>query len=380
MKLYKHQERFIKKNPDRALLVWETGTGKTIAACEWAKKRPGKKVLVICPKAIVEKWERDFIENKVRNADVVSMSQLNKVDWDTYNALIIDEAQHFASPLFVRGRSLRTTLVYEYLKSHRDTHVLLLSATPVRSTPWNVHTLACYIGRWWELKEYRERFFYMTDTFGRWHWEPKKEWRKDVRPYVEEIADIVLMSDCVDVPRQHEQVIQIPWTGTDELALGNEYREPSAEWHARHKAEQGRKKYEALEKIIEGYQKMIVVCHYREQIDNYVAWIGDDREVFVLDGRTKNQDEVIEAAKKSKDCVFIVQASMGSGFDASEFSVVIFASMSFRYVDKVQMMGRVKRINNLHENMFYYLLAGKCDKAVYETIQKGKDFDVLYHI
>lgn len=69
---------------------------------------------------------------------------------------------------------------------------------------------------------------------------------------------------------------------------------------------------------------------------------------------------------------------MGAGFDASEFSIVIFASLSFKYVDYVQMKGRVKRINNLHENHFIHILAGKCDEAVYTAIMKGTDFDVHY--
>ncbi len=126
--------------------------------------------------------------------------------------------------------------------------------------------------------------------------------------------------------------------------------------------------------LLEGYRKAIVVCHYTQQIDNYVEWIGNDRQVYVLDGRTKDQDATIEAAKKADDCVFIIQAQMGAGFDAGEFSCVIFASMSFRFVDMIQMQGRVLRVNNLHENMFYYLLGGKNDRAVYEQVKKGLDF------
>ncbi len=127
--------------------------------------------------------------------------------------------------------------------------------------------------------------------------------------------------------------------------------------------------------IADGYRKAIIVCHYTQQLDNYVSWIGDDRQVFVLDGRTRDQDAVIEAAKKADDCIFLIQSSMGAGFDAAEFSVVIFASMDFRYVSMVQMKGRVLRVNNLHENNFYFLIGGRCDRAVYERISLGKDFD-----
>ncbi len=382
-KLYIHQENFIKKNPDRALLTWETGCGKTVAACEWIKLRPRRRTLIICPKAIVGKWERDLVEWGVttskrgrRFADVVSMSQIHKINLHEYNAFVLDEAQHFASPLFGPTRSARTESIYNYLRAKPDTHVLLLSATPVRSTPWNIHTLSAFIGKFYQQRAFRKEFFYLTDMFGRWHWEKKPDWRTMVRTYVEDVADIVLMSDVVDVPRQTEQIVEIPWKPVDEAGLPPEY-EPAKEWHARHKAENGRRKFDRLTEITDGYRKVIVVCHYTQQIEDYAAWIGDNRQVFVLNGQTKNQDEVIQAARAADDCIFIIQASMGAGFDAGEFSVVIFASMSFRYVDMVQMKGRVKRINNLHENTFIYLLGGKCDERVYSTIMAGKDFDVL---
>ncbi|MES2006879.1 MAG: helicase-related protein [Patescibacteria group bacterium] len=373
-RLYAHQQRFIDKNPDRALLVWETGTGKTVAACSWLNKR-SMRALVICPKAIVGKWERDLAEWKVKNTTVIAMSQLSKVRLDMFGAVVIDEAQHFASPLFAQGRSQRTAAIYNFIRSAPGVHVLLLTATPVRSTPYNIHTLATFVGKFWILKDFRERFFYFTDMFGRWHWEKRNGWQTMIRPYVEEISDIVLMQDCIDVPLQSEQIVRIPWKKDDEAMLGAAYLEPAAEWHARHRAENGRTKFDELMRILDGYRKAIVVCHYTQQIEDYKAWIGGERQVFVLNGAVNNQDEVIEAAKAADDCIFIVQASMGAGFDASEFSVVIFASMSFRYVDMVQMKGRVKRINNLHENLFIYLLGGKCDESVYATIQAGKDFD-----
>lgn len=373
--LYAHQQRFIDRNPDRDLLVWETGTGKTVAACLWLNKRKGRPALVVCPKGIVDKWKRDLVEWGAK-ADVVSRDQVKKIDLSKYRALVLDEAQDFASPLFDKGRSQRAQVIYTHIKHHMDTHVLLLTATPIRSTPWNIHTLACYLGKYSDVRKFREAYFHLTDRYGRMHWEKNKGWQTAIRPRVEALADIVLMQDCADVPVQHHQVLTVPWTPAQDNALGSQYLEPAAEWHARHRLEQSEAKYDKLMEIAGGYRKVIVVCHYRSQIDDYVKRIGDERLVFVLDGRTPDQDKVIADARAAADCIFIIQASMGAGFDAAEFSVVVFASMSFKYVDYIQMKGRVKRINNLHENTFIHLLGGKCDKAVYATIQKNRDFDV----
>lgn len=377
--LYNHQQRFKEKNPDHAMLVWETGTGKTVSACVWRNMRKEVKMLIACPKGIIGKWKRDLKEWNVdpKMTHVVSRDDIKKIDLNNYGGIILDEAQDYSSPLFDKNRSKRAEVVYKYVRSHPSACVLLLTATPVRSTPWNIHTLACYLNIFWDIREFRQEFFHMTDKYGRFHYEKNKGWQKMIRKHVEEISDIVLMSDCVDVPRQTTKIIQVPWTQKQENELEKQqYLEPSSEWHSRHRMEQGEPKWKVLKDLIDGYRKVIIVCHFRSQIDDYVEKIGEERQVFVLNGSVKDQDKVIEEAKSADDCVFIIQAQMGAGFDAGEFSVVIFASMSFRYVDYVQMKGRVKRINNLHENTFIHLLGGKNDKAVYNSIKANKDFDV----
>lgn len=372
--LYAHQQRFKEANPDKALLCWETGTGKTVAGCLWLRKRTN--ALVICPKTVTKKWERDLKKWGAR-ADIISTDQIKKIKLDKYKAIIVDECQNFSSPLFEKSRSQRASILYEHIRNNPETNILLLTASVVRSTPFNVHTLACYLGIFWDVKRFKNKFFHMTNKYGRFHYEKKRGWQKAIRPYVEEISDIVLMQDCIDVPKQHHQIIKIDW---DEEEFTNRYLEPIVEWHERHRAENSKKKFNELEKIINGYQKIIVVCYYRRQIDEYVKYIGEDRQVFILHGGVKDQDKVIQEAREAQDCVFFVQAQMGVGFDAAEFSVVVFASMSFMYVAFQQMCGRVKRINNLHENTFIYLLGGECDEAVYKTIQSGKDFDPIAYL
>lgn len=371
--LYEHQRRFIERNPPRALLLWEMSTGKTLAACEWLKLRPTMPALVICPKAITGKWRRD-LELEGAKATVITRDAAKVTDLSKYKAIVVDEAQDFASPLFSSSRSQRASKLYLHMKNHPDTHILLLSATPVRSTPWNAHTLACYLGKYWPVKEFRDKFEHLTNKFGRTHYELDDDWRKKIRPYVESIADIVLLRDCADIPTQHEQVIKVPWTAVHEARLVKEFTDSSSEWHARHRAENGLEKLSVLKKLCDGYRKVIVVCYYTAQIEQYAAEIGKDRQVFVLQGSTKDQDAVIQEARASDDCVFFVQASMGSGFDADEFSVMIFASQSFKFVDNIQAQGRILRRHNLHENTYIYLLGGKCDENVYKTIQAGHDF------
>ncbi|MHB8674624.1 MAG: DEAD/DEAH box helicase [Candidatus Limnocylindrales bacterium] len=370
---YKHQKAFLDRNPDKALLLWEFGTGKTLAAIEWLKLRTERKALVVCPKALAARWRRDLAEAGII-ADVLTRDAVKTEDISSYKTIVIDEAHDFASPLFNKQRSQRAAKIYLHIKNHPDTQVLLLTATPIRSTHWNIHTLACYIGHYWDVKKFRDEFEHMTDKFGRYHYEPDHDWRRRIRKYVELVSDIVLLRDCFDVPIQHEQVIKVPWTARQENTIGEMYLEPAKEWHERHRAENGLEKLAKLKELTDGYRKVIVVCYYTEQIASYSAEIGKERQVFTLQGSTKDQDAVITAAREADDCVFFVQASMGNGFDASEFSVMIFASQSFKFVDNIQTKGRILRANDLHENTYIYLIGGKTDQKVFDVIKLGHDF------
>lgn len=382
--LYKHQQRFADKDPDKALLCWEGGLGKTIAGCVWLKsnKRPVGARLVICPKTVIGKWKRELIEwGADAQVDVVSRDEVKKMNLDKYVAIIIDECQDFASPLFQKGRSQRATVIYNFVKTHPNAHILELSATPIRSQSWNIHSLACYLGKFWPVKKFRDEFYHLSKKFGRFHYEPNSDWRIKIRPYLEEIADIVLMEECFDIPMQHESTEVIPWTKKQEEALRAEcLSDDVSEWHMRHRLENGEEKYKHLEKMLDKYRKVIVVCHFRSQIDDYAERIGKNRQVFVLHGGVKDQDAVIQQAQASDDCVFIIQAGMSSGFDADKFSIMIFCSMSFAYVNYQQMKFRMKRSHNLHENFYFYLMGGKNDEAVFKTIMQGKDFDPLEYM
>ena len=273
-KLFKHQEDFQSRNKNRDLLVWEGGLGKSLAGCIWINQRSELKTLVVCPKSIKGKWERTLKEEGVINTDVCTRDEVKKINLNNYGALVLDEAQDFASPIFDKGRSQRTTALYQYVKSHPKAHILLLTATPIRSSPWNIHTLACYLGIYWDVKKFRDEFFHLTDKFGRLHYEKNKDWRIKIRPYTESIADIILMKECVDVPVQHNQIIKIPWATKQEAKLQSEYLEPSAEWHLRHRLENGQEKFAQLQEIISRYRKIVVVCLYTEQLEQYSKAIG----------------------------------------------------------------------------------------------------------
>lgn len=317
--LYDWQKDFLNNHDkDRVLLCAEAGTGKTIAGICWMKLRSKVKTLVIAPRSTVKKWREELDKWGVK-ADVISTDYIKKTNLKNYGALVVDECQNFCSALFDKTRSYRSTILYNHIRQHPNVHVFLASATPIRSKPENLHTLLCYLGVYWDRKKFRDEFLHLTNKFGRIHYEPNSDWRKKIRPYLEKHAHIVLMSDCVDVPVHEYKVINIKCTKKQENELKKQqYEEPAKEWHTRHRLEQGDNKWKEVQKILDGNRKVVLVCFYLDQIEDYRKRIGDNRQVFVLTGSTKDQGQVVTDANESGDLLTDMAMSLLVKYDIKD--------------------------------------------------------------
>jgi len=371
--LHEHQEKYAKGYKDKVLCVFETGLGKTVAACVWLKDGRDKDALVVCPKRVVEKW-KDELKKWGTKATVLSFENFKKTPHKKWSAIVVDEATGFASPLFVQKlRSKRTEHLYELLRRFNiETPIFLATATPIASSAWNLHTLLTFSGKYIDWRKWRERFFqlerrpYLTGMA----WMPRPTWRKDVQRILKENSDIVLLKDVVsDVPREYIEEIETP----SEKFVLREW-EPSARFAEEHKHEQ-KGKLETIKRIASGYRKVLVVAHYREHCEQLLKELSKERETILVYGGTKDQESMLRYANEvMEEGYLIVQASLGAGFDADSFSCCIFAGLGYSALNHSQMKGRIKRIHNLHDVYFYYLLGGRCDDAVWKQIQKGNDF------
>lgn len=368
-KLWPHQERFLKENPDKALLAWEMRTGKSLPASIWIDDpcRAGN-TYIITPKQNKKDWQR--MDTK---ATVLTKEEFKKlapmIMASRPTAIVVDEIHYFASALFIRGRSQLATALYTLLKKYPECHILGLTATPIRQDAISLHTLLHYIGIVYPWQEWRSRFFHKEDRpylpFPAWM--PNDDWRIKIRPYLEKHCDIVSLRDIVDdlppLDPVFVKVKQKPYKKPDDEIVS---------WMHEHQHEQQGKAKE-IAKL--GYRKLLIVAHYTAQIDELAKELSKDKPVFVLDGHTKDADAMKRAAQEADDCYFIVQSSMGFGFDGWMFGAIVFASMSHSCVNHTQMLGRMRHLDHLKQANAYYLLGGRWDKRIYDTIEAGKDFN-----
>jgi len=364
MNLRKHQKEILDLNPDRALLCWEMRTGKSLPAMLWAQRRGGT-TLIVCPKQLVQDWK-----TLAPFAIVLSKEQFKKEQPSNVTSLIVDESHHFASALFTRTRSQLASVLYNFIKRQPNMGVWLLSATPIRNDPSSLHTQLCYIGVYIDWKRWRSRFYELKSPpylKGRSAYFPKDGWQKDIKPVLEKYTHIVSLKDCVDyLPPVTTEVVKIKTP---------KYVQPPIEerhWTKEHIHEQSNK-LSYIKQL--GYRKIIISCHYTAQIDYYAKELAKERQVFVLDGRTKNPADVKKQAQESDECYFIVQAGMGYGWEGYMFGALVFTSMSHKALDHTQMLGRTTSVDNPQPLFYYYLIGGKWDQRIYNSIKKNEDFN-----
>jgi superfamily II DNA or RNA helicase len=372
MQLYPHQKKFLDLNPNKALCTFEVGTGKTLIAVEWLRSRQGNAIVVV-PKRIQDKWKKDLGDVK---ATVITKENFKKVDFENPTALVLDEAHFANSPLFTRQRSQISEKIYNFIKKYPDMPVLLLTATPISSSPANLHSLLCYIGVYIEWKQWRNKFYILERRpyLPRPAWIPRPDWRILIRPILQKYSHTAFMRDCVDyLPPITEEKIEVK---SEKFVKDPEW-EPMKSFVEEHKQEQ-KAKIEKIREIGSGYMKVVVVAYFREQIDELYKELSKDKQTYVLHGGTKEQEKVIKQAQEDEECYFIIQSSIGAGFDLNQFSVMIFASQGYSYVASVQIKGRIRRIHDLKPIKYVYLFGGRIDKAVFKRLEEGKDFDPKY--
>ena len=208
---YEWQTKFLGKvDNNYEMLCCEAGTGKSFTAGEWVKQKGrDQNPVVFCPKQIVPDWSK-----RTPNASVFTPQTILKESLPFKpTAIIVDEADAFASPLFVpKKRSKCADKLYNYIRQNPQAHVLLLTATPVRSTPWNLHTLLCYLGKYTPFKDWRDKYFYLDNPpyMSRPAYFPRPGWQKMMQEVIDEHATVALMKDMVDeLPPETYEVIKI---------------------------------------------------------------------------------------------------------------------------------------------------------------------------
>jgi len=408
MELYEHQKKFIEQNPDRSLLCWDTGTGKTLTSIEWSKlkRTPGKHGFAIVPKALKANWQRN-----VPNWIIVYTKEEFKKLWKDLSKpefIIVDEAHYFAGT-----KSAFSKILTAFIRLHQIRYVLLLTATPYRSSPWDIYVLARHLGYDWSWIKWRDTFFEEVYVGkGGFTFRSKQEGgtvkgKRIIRMkegqeekdklirIISNIGSIVSIHECADVPDQIDEVELFEITDAQKNKKVEAYdASPIVRYTKYHQIENGVLKSDGYtpdlvdiaclknERLIElckDNKKIIIVCRYNLQIDFLKEYLKGLNEILVIRGDVKDRDEVVQKAEASESAIVLIQAACSEGYELPSFPLMVFASMDYSYVNYKQMRGRILRLNKLKKNVYLHLVSKGIDTSVYNAIMRKQDFSLAMY-
>ena len=114
-------------------------------------------------RGIVSKWKERAKTKHVYTPQTILKKDVLPIK---PTAIVVDEAHMWATTLFkAKTRSKCGERLYEYIKNNPDVDILLLTATPVRANPWNLHTLLALKGHYVPYKEWQDKYFYPDKPF-----------------------------------------------------------------------------------------------------------------------------------------------------------------------------------------------------------------------
>lgn len=389
MKLYKHQQTLLDANPPRALLAWEVGTGKTLMALELARKN-NMTPLVICPKMLVEKWRRDAKAAGVV-VQVVSKETFRRdhPKLMPHQAVIIDET-HLG---FANFKSQLHKAALAYFKRCGVVYVWLLTGTPYTSTPWSIYSLARLVGVKLDYMDFRSRYFTERYFGRRVVWEPRKGIEDEIAALVKTFGSIVRLDECIDVPDQ--QYLEESYELTDEQnkmieEAHTKESNPLARFTKLHQIASGvllgdeftpPKSFDSLKNdrvidLAEETSKMAVFCRFNYHIDVLAEHLtAKGIPVRIIRGDTVDRDTVVSEVEAMERVVVLINSSCSAGYELPSIGVIVFASLSYSYVDFVQAQGRFLRINKPKKNV-YIVMSTKdsADEPVKLSIDRKENF------
>lgn len=422
MNLWKHQQDLLDRNPSKWLLAWSTGTGKTGTALMLSEKNCDT-TLIVCPKTLKENWRREVVRWRgisplVFNSKhppanfsiirtnpimIISKEEFRKF-WDVlpgFDGIIIDEAHSFAGINSQLSKTMR-----KYIRKHLIDYTWLLTATPYLRNAWNIYVLGNLLGQMWEYSAFRAKFFYERYMGSRSFWEARPGMEEDIAALVGVLGSAVKLEDCIDMPEATYLTEYFKPTKEQEAATkkitetlpivrftklhqicggalkGNEY-EPTVLIES--------EKVDRVKELAEENEKMIISCRYLAEMEMLHDVLFESvrpfgRDIFVMNGETKNKQELIDAYNASPKAILIVNAACSEGWSAADAktpfptSLIVFYSYDFSLKNKVQMEGRVRR-GDLPQRVTYLslLIEGSIDEMVFAALERKMDFDAAIY-
>lgn len=424
-----------------AYLGFDTGTGKTVTSLSVGEQLHNKDmingIIVICPVSKVEDWKVD-LKKEVPEIENTFVSSFQSA-WREKNAKIIEEQLIRKQPTLVivdEGHKMKTydskqSKFIQHLASTYNIYTLVLSATPqnkkyidlypqykvldsevfnipskefkknfcVETQNWNL----VYTGKsrfpFNEITGYKQTDL-MDKEIAKYTY--YKKYESDYERPIEIVQPIKMTSDMKYFkdkkvwPRMDEDALESILASEDDIddldietdfiianrpALHHIYMRESCSGFIKDMYLKDNPKLQWLDDFLDGNEGRIVVFTNFINETKVISELCDKRKRnwCIYDGTTKD----LTNWREYDDCVAIVNCAAGSAGlnDFITTNIAVFFSLPESYIDFTQAKGRIDRIGQTMQPVFYYLeVTGSIEPQIHKTLQEGGNFDITLFI
>lgn len=357
------------------------GAGKTVGALALAKKA-GVRTLIICPKALKGKWEKEGLEWLGDTAIVMTKEEFKRdaPKVPACGAVIIDEAHKE----FANHKTQSHKMLVKYIKAREPRYIWALTGTPYTSSPWSIYGIAKILGHEWNWIDFRQKYFQEKHLGRRVVFIPRVGIEDEIAALVQSIGSVVRLDECIDVPEQTFIEKRFPLTKEQKNAIKEmtEIEEnPLTRFGKAHQIANGiligneyedTKTFPCLKndffiKICEENDKVVGFSKYNAHLDLLAAELSKrDIPYRIIRGDTSHiLSEIEEEGDKAHRMVILGQIACSSGYQLPSFPIVVHICNGYSFVDYDQSCGRVLRIDRPKPNLYITLTtSGSMDLPV----------------
>lgn len=415
-----------------AYLGFDTGTGKTVTSLSVAERLFNAGliygIVVICPVSKVDDWKRD-IKEETPYIDPVFVTSFQSA-WRDKNAKQIQEQLVKRKSIIIidEGHKMKTydskqSKFIQNLALKFNTYVLILSATSqnkkyidlypqyraLRSTVFNktpkdFKKEFCIEEQNWSLVYAgKTRFpfneitnYINTDIMDKeilsytYYKKYESDYKEpiEIPQYFKKTSEMKYFEDKKVWPKMDEEAllkalevgdiedIDIDFIIANRPALFHIYRRESCSGFIKDMFLDKNPKLQWLEDFMEGNEGRFIVFTNFVNETKIISDLCDKkkRHCVIYDGSHKD----LTTWHEYEDCIAIVNVVAGSAGlnDFIKTNIAIFFSLPENYIDFTQAKGRIDRIGQTKQPVYYYLqIAGGVEPDIYKSLQDGKNFD-----
>lgn len=440
-KLYDYQEetaqdifiRIVNKEIKGAYLGFDTGTGKTVTSLAVADKLHNEgliqSVVVICPVSKVEDWKED-IKKEVPEIEMSFVTSFQSA-WREKNAKQIQEQLVRRKTIVIvdEGHKMKTydskqSKFIQMLSAKFNIYVLILSATSqnkkyidlypqyktlgskvfnipakdfkkeycVESQNWNLVFAGKSRFPFNEIVGYKQTDL-MDEEIMNYTYYKKYESEYDkpieIRQTFKMTPEMKYFKEKKVWPKMDEEAllkalesgdiedIDSDFIIANRPALHHIYMRESNSGFIKDMFLDKNPKLQWLDDFMDGNEGRLVV---------FTNFVNEARLISELCEKKKRHYSIYDGSHKDlsdwekyEDCIAIVNIQAGSAGlnNFIKTNIAIWFSYPENYIDFVQSKGRLDRIGQTKQPVFYFLeIAGSVEQQVFNSLKAGRDFDL----